>query len=168
MTTDPQRLHQQSLRGHGGQRLADPYNAHDKNGGQVYGTATFYDALGRVIAVQDPLFGQSGYPGIACPSLGSNATSCTVYELDGVQGDNNTYETAKSIDANNHVTEHMSDVLGNTIYVRYDSGTNGGTLTPNELIASQYNALNEPTAVTTSDLQPFPNETQERDGHHAV
>jgi RHS repeat-associated protein len=124
---------------------------------EEFGTATYYDALGRVIAVQDPLFGQSGHPGISCAPLGSNATTCNEYELDGVggyNGDNNTYETVEHIDANNHVHETMSNVLGNAVWTRYYSGLKSGTLTANELINTQYNVLNEPTSVTTYDLTP--------------
>ncbi len=118
--------------------------------------------LCRPIAVQDPIFGAPGHPGIPCPSLGSNATSCAVYTLDtvgGFGGDTNTYAAINSIDANNHVTETFVDVLGNTRYVRSDSGTNGGTLTPNELFATQYNVLNEPLSVSTSDLLPQTGQT---------
>ncbi|HZU69775.1 MAG TPA: hypothetical protein VFA09_21060 [Ktedonobacteraceae bacterium] len=132
----------------------DPNGATDKNGHTPTGTATFYDAMGRVIAVQDPLFNPPGVPGISCPSLGGNATTCAIYELDTVNGDSNTYDATVSIDADNHASESLRDVLGETRYVRYDSGTYGGILTPNELIATQFNVLGEPLQVTTTDLLP--------------
>jgi RHS repeat-associated protein len=145
-----------------GSGFLDPNGAKDKNGNTPGGTVTFEDALGRPIAVQDPIFGSQGHPGIACPSLGSNATSCLLYTLDtvgGFGGDTTTYAATSSIDANNHVSETFVDVLGNTRYVRYDSGTNGGTLTPNELIATQDNVLNEPISVSTNDLLPQTGQT---------
>ncbi len=109
----------------------------------------------NVVSIQMIKNNPPSVPGINCPSLGGNATTCAIYELDTPGGgDSNTYDATLSIDANNHVTESMSDVLGNTRYVRYDSGVYGGTLTPNELIAMLYNVLNEPTSVTTSDLLP--------------
>ncbi len=142
-----------------GSGYLEPNGAKDKNGTTPAGTTSFYDALDRPIAVQDPIFGAPGHPGIACPSLGSNATSCLVYALDTVSGDSNTYASVNSIDPNNHVTETLIDGLGNTRYVQENSGTNGGTLTPNKLIATSYNVLNEPVSVSTSDLLPQSGQT---------
>jgi len=148
-----------------GSGWVDPNGAKDKNGNTPAGTVTFSDAMGRTIATQDPIFGSPGINGISCPSLQQddpslssyNSTDCIVYQLDGVSGfggDNNTYTTTKSIDPNNHVTEMFIDALGNTRYVRYDSGVNSGTLTPNELKSVSYNVLNEPISITVTDQSP--------------
>jgi RHS repeat-associated protein len=122
------------------------------------GTATYYDALGRPIAVQDPIFNPPGVPGISCPSLGSNATACTVYGLGTISGDSHTYATTTSIDPNNHVAVSFADGLGRTLYMQQDSGLNGGTLTPNQQKSITYNVLNEPTQVVVTDLQLQPNQ----------
>lgn len=122
------------------------------------GTATYSDALGRPIAVQDPIFNPPGVPGISCPSLGSNATACTVYGLGTISGDSHTYATTTSIDPNNHVAVSFADGLGRTLYMQQDSGLNGGTLTPNQQKSITYNVLNEPTQVVVTDLQPQPNQ----------
>ncbi len=89
--------------------------------------------------------------------LSSYATTCSVYELDGVSGfnnDNNTYESIKSIDANLHVMETLQDALGNKLYERYDSGANNTSLSSSELVAYQYNAqlatLSFQTSTNTS------------------
>ncbi|MHB8595879.1 MAG: hypothetical protein ACYDER_03610 [Ktedonobacteraceae bacterium] len=51
----------------------------DYKGNAPTGTATYFDALDRPIATQDPMFGLQGVPGIPCAPLGSNATACTIY-----------------------------------------------------------------------------------------
>jgi RHS repeat-associated protein len=130
----------------------DPNSATDDTGQAPKGTASFLDALDRTIASQDALFGQSGYPGIACSSFGSNATTCTVYGLGTVSGDSSTYATTKSIDANNHVQVTYDDALGRSRYTVDDSGINGGTLTANRQTTTQYNALDKAVSVAVTDL----------------
>ncbi len=116
---------------------------------------TFYDALGRSLAVQDPNFGSSQEPGIACSvPLSGKYTACTNYDLGSVSGDSNTYQKVSSIDANNHVTVSYADALGRTVYVSYKSGVNSGTLTTNALKSTQYNALDKPTQVVVTDKAP--------------
>ncbi len=135
----------------------DPNGATDKNGHTVYGAVTFYDALNRVIATQDLLFDAGSSSGINCNPLGARATTCLIYKLDTVSSlssDSNTYETTRSIDANNHVSESLSDVLGHVRYVETYSGTQGNSPTVNSLTATQYNALGEPTSVTVTDESP--------------
>lgn len=126
----------------------------DYKGNPPTGTATYFDALDRPIATQDPMFGLQGVPGIPCAPLGSNATACTIYGTGTVSGDTNVYATTTSIDPNNHVAVSFSDGLGRMRYAQNDSGVNGGTLTPNEQTAIQYNVLDEPTSVTETDLAP--------------
>ncbi len=137
-----------------GSSWLDPATATDKNGHTPAGATTFYDALGRVIATQDPIFGSPGVPGIACPALGKNATTCTVYMLASPQGSSALYDTQEAIDPNNHVTETFLDALGRTADIQYYSGLAGGSLTANEQISYVYNVLGEPTQVTVSDLAP--------------
>ncbi len=131
----------------------------DYKGNAPTGTATYFDALDRPIAAQDPMFGLQGVPGIPCAPLGSNATACTIYGTGTVSGDTNVYATTASIDPNNHVAVSFSDGLGRTRYAQNDSGMNGGTLTPNEQTAIQYNVLDEPTSVTETDLAPQSGQT---------
>src|SRR5258706_3504068 len=84
--------------------------------------------------------------------MGSNAAACIVYGLGQI---NSTWYTqSTSIDPNNHVSVSSADGLGRTAFVQYDSGLNGQTLTLNEQLSYAYNALGEPTSVTTSDQQP--------------
>jgi RHS repeat-associated protein len=138
-------------------------NLKDYNGDSVYGTATYDDALGRTIAVDDPIFNAGGSSGISCPSYGANTTSCAVYSTGTitllVSSDSNTYAITTSIDPNNHVQLTYSDALGRTRYVQFDSGTNSGTLSAEELKTIQYNILNEPTSVQVTDLAPHNNQT---------
>ncbi len=103
------------------------------------------DALGRTISVTDPLSNQS----TVSYGLGES----------GVSGDNNTYATTTRVDANLHVQQGFADALGRSIYVLLDSGKSGGTLTPVQRTAYQYNALDEPTSVTVTDLAPQPGQT---------
>src|SRR5260370_4131088 len=138
-----------------GSGWVDPNGAKDYQGTTPGGTVTFYDALGRALAVQDPNFGSSQEPGIACSVLLSGTyTDCTNYGLESVPGDNNTYQKVSSIDPNNHVTHSYADALGRTVYVSYESGVNSGTLTTNELKSVQYNALDKLTSVVVTDKAP--------------
>ncbi len=134
----------------------DPNGATDYQGVAPGGSITFYDALGRAFATQDPTFGSSQEPGIACSTYkpGVPYTACVNYGLGTVSGDTNTYLTSTSVDPNQHVSVTYQDALGRTLYQQTDSGQNGGTLTPTQQTAIAYNALNEPTSVTVTDLVP--------------
>ncbi|MGB8346061.1 MAG: RHS repeat-associated core domain-containing protein, partial [Ktedonobacteraceae bacterium] len=137
----------------------DPNNAVDYQNHPVYGSATYDDGAGRPIAMDDAIFNANNSSGIACPSLGTNATACIVYGLGSVSGDANVYETTESIDPNDHVSEGFSDALGETVYTQDDSGLATGTLTPVEQTALAYNALGETISVTATDLQPLAGES---------
>ena len=66
----------------------DPNGLKDYQGVTPGGTVTFYDALGRAIATQDPLYGSSQEPGIACSAtLTGTYTACTNYATGTVSGD---------------------------------------------------------------------------------
>ena len=123
----------------------------DYNNNTPGGSLTFYDALGRPIAFDDPIFVANGSTGISCPSLGSNATSCTLYGLGQASGsDTNTYAQVTNVDPNNHVTTSYVDMLGRVVYGQLYSGTyNSTTLTEQKAI--QYNVLSEPTQVKVID-----------------
>ncbi|MGH2496470.1 MAG: RHS repeat-associated core domain-containing protein [Ktedonobacteraceae bacterium] len=129
----------------------DPNNAVDYGNNAPGGSVTFYDALGRPIAFDDPIFVAKGSSGISCPSLGSNATSCTLYGLGQASGtDTNTYAQVTNIDPNNHMTTSYVDILGRVVYGQLYSGTYGST-TLTEQKAIQYNVLSEPTQVKVID-----------------
>lgn len=128
----------------------DPSNAKDYTGTAPGGSVTFYDALGRPIAFDDPVFVAGGSVGVSCPSLGSNAASCTLYGLGQVSGDSNTYALVTSIDPNDHVSTSYIDMLGRIVYVQAYSGTYGSTTLTGQK-AIQYNVLNEPTQVKVTD-----------------
>ncbi len=134
----------------------DPNGATDYQGVQPGGTITFYDALGRAFALQDPSFGTSQEPGIPCSTYnpGTSYTAFTNFGLGTVSGDSNTYVTITTVDPNQHVTVTYQDALGRTIYTQQDIGTFRGTLTPTQQTAIQYNALSEPTQVQMTDLVP--------------
>jgi RHS repeat-associated protein len=118
----------------------DPNTATDETGQSPKGSEADSDAIGRVVKAIDAL---------------SN-TSTVAYSMgtSGVSGDSNTYAITTSVDANNHVGVSYTDALRRTIYTVLESGTNGGTVTPNQRKTFQYNALNEPTTVTVTDLVP--------------
>ena len=133
----------------------DPNGATDYNSQAPGGTVTFYDALGRAIATQDPNFGSSQEPGITCSAtLSGNFTSCTNYSLGTVSGDTATYASVTAVDPNKHIMVSYTDALGRTVYVLTDSGLYGGTPTPNQKTATQYNVLDKTTSVTVTDLAP--------------
>jgi RHS repeat-associated protein len=121
------------------------------------GTLTFYDALNRVIAVQDPIFTKGA--GIWCPAINADATSCMVYKLDSPQGSSTLYDTTKAIDPNNHVAETLVDAMSRTAFTQTYSGLNGNAPSANQQISYQYDALGDPTQVTTTDEQPQSGET---------
>ncbi|MHB8598471.1 MAG: RHS repeat-associated core domain-containing protein [Ktedonobacteraceae bacterium] len=136
----------------------DPATATDLNGHAPAGTATFYDALGRVVATQDPVFDPPSVPGINCPSLGNTAaTTCIFYGIGSAQGDSATYSYSASLDANNHVTVSFANALGWTVYTQQYKGVYSGSgiggLGSNlvEQQAAQYNTLGLPTSVTATD-----------------
>ena len=69
-----------------GSGWVDPNGVKDYQGVAPGGTVTFYDALGRAIATQDPLYGSSQEPGIACSAtLSGTYTACTNYATGTVQ-----------------------------------------------------------------------------------
>ena len=136
-----------------GSGYTDPTNAKDYLNNPVGGTATFHDALGRVQAVRDPLYGSSGEPGIACSAmLSGNYTACTNYSVGQVSGDSNYYTSATSIDPNKHLSVSYLDALGRAVYTQEESGIYGGTPSANEQTTIVYNALDKPTSVQAKDL----------------
>ena len=145
-----------------GSGWVDPNGVKDYQGVTPGGTVTFYDALGRAIAAQDPLFGSSQEPGIACSAtLTGTYTACTNYATGTVAGDPNnyTYASITSVDPNKHVSISYNDALGRSVYQQFDSGLYGGTLTLNEQKTIQYNVLNEPTSVKVDDKAPQTGQT---------
>jgi RHS repeat-associated protein len=138
----------------------DPNGATDYQGVAPGGSVTYYDALGRPLAVQDPLFGSSQEPGIACSAtLSGSYTACTNYGLGTVSGDTNTYATLTTVDPNKHVSVSFKDALGRSIYLQDDSGLFGGTLSVNAQKTLQYNVLNEPTQLSITDKAPQSGQT---------
>lgn len=135
----------------------DPHVATDISGNVPAGTATFLDALGRTIAVQDPNYGSTQEPGLHCSvTLAGTYTSCVNYHVGTASGtgDPNLYESVTAIDPNGHVTSSSQDALGNTRYTEAMGGVYGGTQTLQRLTTTQYNALNKPVSVTVTDEQP--------------
>ncbi len=141
----------------------DPNSAKDYNGQTPGGTATYYDALGRTIAVQDPLFGSQQEPGIACSTVppynqGQKFTACTNYSYGqlppSISSDQNYYSIVTGIDPDQHVSLGYLDALGRTVYTLQESGTYGGTLSTHAFTTIQYNVLDEPTSVQVQDLAP--------------
>ena len=140
----------------------DPNGIQDYQSQPVGGTATYYDALGRVIAIKDPLFNANQSSGIPCPSLGSNASACSIYGLGSALGDANTYADVLSLDPNNHANASFTDALGRTLYAQAYSGTGvPATLSTNVIQQKSilYNILNEPISVMATDEAPLPNES---------
>jgi len=151
-----------------GSSWIDPVGAKDYNGNTPGGTAVYYDALGRPLAYQDPSYGGSQEPGVACSSyLGSanTYTGCTNYLLAHPKGDTTTYEAVQSVDANSHSVANFNDALGRTRYTQWYNGASSGSnglpanSSANEQETVQYNALNEPTSVVETDLAPQTNQT---------
>ena len=146
----------------------DPNTAKDINGVTPAGSVTFYDALGRAIAVQDPNYGSSQEPGIACSTtLSGTYTSCVNYSV-GYTGDtepdypfvrpvgvtpHSPKEKATSVDPNGHVSVTYSDAAGRLIYADMDSGVYGGTLTVAKDTYIEYNLLNKPISIRVADGQ---------------
>ncbi|HVB25333.1 MAG TPA: RHS repeat-associated core domain-containing protein, partial [Ktedonobacteraceae bacterium] len=136
----------------------DPATATDLNGHAPAGTATFYDALGRVVAIQDPVFDPPSVPGINCPSLGNTAaTTCMFYGTGTAQNDSATYSYSASLDANNHVTVSFTNALGWSVYMQHYKGVYSGSGIgglSSKLVEQQavlYNTLGLPTSVTATD-----------------
>jgi RHS repeat-associated protein len=121
----------------------DPNGATDDTGVAPEGTASYQDALGRVIKVVDP----------------SGQQTRAVYGLGIVSGDSNTYATTTSIDENNHVDASFTDALGRARYGETYAGLYGGTLTVNARKTIQYNVLDAPTSVVVTDLAPQTGQT---------
>ncbi len=114
-----------------GSGYIDPNNAKDYLNNTVYGTGTYYDALGRVLAVRDPLYNANQATGLACSTiLSGNYTSCTNYTVGQVSGDSNYYISATSVDPNNHVSVSYLDALGRTVYTQQDSNLSAASRLP--------------------------------------
>lgn len=140
----------------------DPATATDINQNKPAGTTTYLDALGRSMALQDPNFGTTQEPGIACAQYlpaGHPFTSCTTYTFGQATGDSTEYALTTSIDPNGHVTQGFTDALGQVRYTQANSGVFGGTLTVAKQTQTQYNALGKPTAVVVTDEQPQSGQT---------
>jgi RHS repeat-associated protein len=123
----------------------DPNGAVDINGNTPGGASITIDAAGRTLTSTDEL----GQVTTTIYGLGTAAGS----------GDTHTYALTTDIDSNNHVQLTYTDASGNHVYVVDDSGLYGGTLTPNRLTATQYNAINKPTNMTVTDLAPQSGQT---------
>ncbi len=134
----------------------DPNGAVDYNGVVPGGSITYLDALGRTIASDDPLLGSSQEPGITCPAASGQHTACAAYGLGSANGDTTTYAYAEAIDPNNHASVSFVDALGRMRYTQDYRGLGLASLSSNivQQKATQYNALNEPISVVTTDLAP--------------
>ncbi|GCE11998.1 hypothetical protein KTT_18570 [Tengunoibacter tsumagoiensis] len=137
----------------------DPNGATDSQGHSVAGTITTYDPLGRVIAVRDPIQGSSAEPGISCPNLSGTWTSCTTYGLGSPSGDSQAYSYVATTDANNHMTVTFSDALGRGRYSQAYSVAGDITKNITTKHETQFNVLNQPTAVIATDLAPQSGQT---------
>ncbi len=139
-----------------GSSWVDPNTARDYNNVAPGGSVTYLDALGRPIASDDPLLGSSQEPGITCPSTGGHHTACAVYGLGSANGDSATYAYGESLDSNNHASVSFVDALGRTRYTQEYSGLGLSSLSANivQQKSIQYNALDEPISVVTTDLAP--------------
>src|SRR5260221_4029953 len=134
----------------------------DHNPGRDYnsvprgGSVTYLDALGRPIASDDPLLGSSQEPGIPCPAASGHHTACAAYGLGSANGDTATYAYAEAIDPNNHASVSFVDALGRPRYTQDYSGLGLASLSSNivQQKSTQYNALDEPISVVTTDLAP--------------
>jgi len=144
-----------------GTSWVDPNSAVDYNGVVPGVNVTYLDALGRPIASDDPLLGSTQEPGITCPSISGNHTACAAYGLGSPNGDSTTYTYAQSLDPNNHASVGFTDALGRTRYTQQYSGLGLASLSSNivQQKSLQYNALNEPTSITTTDLAPQSGQT---------
>jgi YD repeat-containing protein len=91
----------------------------------------------------------------------------TIYRCDdpidrgSANGDSATYTYGEVIDPNNHVAVGFTDALGRTRYVQQYSGLGLSSLSSNivQQKSIQYNALNEPISVVTTDLAPQPGQS---------
>ncbi len=139
-----------------GSSWVDPNGAVDYNGVAPGGSITYLDALGRPIAADDPLLGSSQEPGISCPATGGHHTACAAYGLGSANGDSAIYSYTETIDPNNHASVSFTDALGRTRYVQQYSGLGLSSLSSNivQQKATQYNALDKPISVVTTDLAP--------------
>ncbi len=144
-----------------GSSWIDPNTAKDYNNVAPGGSVTYLDALGRPIASDDPLLGSSQEPGITCPAASGHHTACAAYGLGSANGDTATYAYAESLDSNNHASVSFVDALGRTRYTQEYSGLGLSSLSANivQQKATQYNALNEPISVVTTDLAPQSGQT---------
>jgi RHS repeat-associated protein len=125
----------------------DKTTAKDINGNTPSGTVTFYDALDRVIAAQDPNYGSAQEQGLFC-SWGSSGTytSCINYSL---TGGSSSMDEETDIDANGHVVQKQMDALGHVIYVNTYSGAQQNVV--EQQTQTLYNVLDKPFYVAVSD-----------------
>ncbi len=125
----------------------DKATAKDINGNTPAGTVTFYDALNRVIATQDPNYGSSQEPGQSCLwGAGGTYTSCINYSL---TGGSSSMDEETDIDANGHVIQKQMDALGHVIYVNTYSGAQQNVV--EQQTQTLYNALDKPFYVEVDD-----------------
>ena len=76
--------------------------------------------------------------------------------MDIANSDSATYAFAENIDPNNHVLVSFEDAPGRTRYTQEYSGLGLSSLSSNivQQKSLQYNALDKPTSITTTDLAP--------------
>ncbi len=141
----------------------DPNLARDYAGGYPGGTATYFDALGRPIAVRDALFITNQASGQQCSAflVGNSFTACTNYSIGSPYQVSTVYDEAQTIDPNGHESISYSDEFGRVVYQEQYSGSgyNSSSLTINAQKAIQYNLLDEPTSVIVTDIALQPGES---------
>ena len=144
-----------------GSGWVDPNGAQDYTGVAPGGDVTYLDALGRPIANDDPQLGTTQEPGITCPAISGTHTACAAYGLGSPNGDSTIYTYAERLDPNNHASVGFVDALGRTRSTQQYSGLGLTSLGSNivQQTSLQYNALNEPTSITTTDLAPQSGQT---------
>ena len=125
----------------------DPNGATDIAGHAPAGTTTFYDALGRVVATQDPNYGSAQEPGQSCAwGLSGTYTACINYTT---TGGSSSMDEETDIDANGHVIQKQMDALGQVIYVNTYSGPQQNII--EQQTETLYNALGKPYYIETDD-----------------
>lgn len=142
-----------------GKTWIDPNGAKDDSGAAPAGTAKYFDPLGRVLGIKDPLLGSSAELGITCSALSGTWSSCNGTGIGGVDGDSNQYSYTVSRDANNHMAASFQDALGRERYtLSYSqSGSVGSNITAKR--ETQYNVLGQATTVIMTDLAPQAGQT---------
>ncbi len=147
-----------------GSSWVDPASATIDNvagGTAPTGTMAITDPLGRVVATRDAIEGTAAEPGITCASgnVQGTWTSCMGYGVGSPYGDSKLYEYGIGHDANNHMVVSFTDTLGRSRYTQWysTSGSIGSNITTKH--ETQYNVLNQPTAVITTDMAPQPGQS---------